>query len=187
MSEYFVMEARARSPIARVSLISDVVGSPWMTGSIVAEPEQLVEYSVDPGRRGNLSPFYWALAVPLIRHDLLEVLRGAGVDNMQVFDAVLHDTAAGQDHTNYSALNILGLVSAADLSKSTLMRGESLTGVDHDFQKLVIAKDAVPSDLLMFRLAESVNAIVVHEKVKAAIEARAIVGMLFYAQGEWSG
>jgi hypothetical protein len=187
MSQFYVVEARSRAPRAAVSLLSNVPSSPWMTGKLVADPGEVIVYGVDREYPGNLSPFYWSLQVPLIRHDLLDALKSAGVDNIQTFAAVLRDTAAGKEHTDYSALNILGLVSAADLSKSTLMRGESLTGVDRDFHKLVIDESAVPPDFLMFRLAESVNAIIVHEKVKAVIESRNIAGMIFYDQGEWSG
>ena len=67
------------------------------------------------------------------------------------------------------------------------LHGESLTGIDRDFRKLVIDNERVRSTLLMFRLAESVNAIVVHESVRKAIELAKIEGMVFYEPGEWSG
>ena len=41
--------------------------------------------------------------------------------------------------------------------------------------------------LRIFRLAESVSAIVVSDRVRAAIESASIEGMYFYEAGEWSG
>ena len=41
--------------------------------------------------------------------------------------------------------------------------------------------------ILLFRLAESENAIVVHERVKKGVQAAGIPGMTFYDAGEWSG
>jgi alkyl hydroperoxide reductase subunit AhpF len=78
------------------------------------------------------------------------------------------------------------MVAAADLGKSTFMHSHSLTGVDRDFDKLEF-KDKLRTDPLLFRLAESSNALVVHEKVKKAIEKSKIEGVVFYDSGEWSG
>jgi hypothetical protein len=125
-------------------------------------------------------------AAPLFREDLLGALVDAGVDNLQLFEAVLRDPQRGAQHANYKAANVVGVVSAADLGRSSMMGTTDSTLLDADFDRLVFRNDA-PTDLLLFRLAESVNAIVVHERVKRAVEQRAIPGMTFYASGEWSG
>ena len=77
--------------------------------------------------------------------------------------------------------------------RSTLDRSSAASdvykrqGLDHDFANLVLDEQRIPSKLLLFRLAESVNAIIVHEKIKKTIEAQGIEGMVFYGSGEWSG
>lgn len=185
-SKYSIVECIADAPVARVSLVSEVAGAPWMTGRRVEPPGEVVAYKVHKDRPGNLRALYSNLAVPLIREDLLAVIQKAGVDNLQTFNAILRDPAKGAKHTNYRALNILGMVAAADLGKSTFMHSQSLTGVDRDFDKLEF-KDDIRSDLLLFRLAESSNAIVVHQKIKKAIEKAKIDGVVFYDSGEWSG
>lgn len=186
MTTFFVMECRGRSPIARVELVSKVGDAPWMSGATVRGPGEPVEYGVHPKRQGNLLAMY-ELSVPLIREDLLDALRGAGADNLQLFPAVIRNGASGAEHRDYRAFNVLGVVSGADTSRSTFMHGESITGVDRDFAGLVLDETRIPSDLRLFRLAESVNAIVVHARVRDAIEARRIDGMVFYGPGEWSG
>ena len=186
MTDFVVMECHGPLPLARVGIVTDVEDSPWMHGVRVDDPG-LVRCSVDPDRPGKLSALYEYLDVPLIRLDLLAQLQAAGVDNLQLFEANIVDPTTGVEHTNYRAFNILGLVSGADMGASQLMHPGSLTGIDHDFASLVFDREKLRPDLLLFRLAESVNAIVVHEKVRRQIEASGIEGMVFYASGEWSG
>ncbi len=157
-----------------------------MTGAQVRNPDQVLLYNIHSKRRGNLKAMY-KLDAPLIRVDLLQVLIDAGVDNLQLFEAVVRDTASGEEHKNYRAFNVVGVISAADMSESSVMHDGSLTGLDHDFANLVLDEQRIPSKLLLFRLAESVNAIIVHEKIKKTIEAQGIEGMVFYGSGEWSG
>jgi hypothetical protein len=187
MSEYFVMECNGTPPIADVAQTTELDDGPWMTGSPVDPPPGVVTYEIQRKRPGNLRALYSEFEVPIVRADLLQLLQEAGVDNLQLFKAVIRDPAKRVEHKNYSAFNILGLVAAADMGKSRVMHSRSVTGVDHDFEALALASDRIPGDLLLFRLAESVNAIVVHEKVKQRIEQSTIDGMVFYASGEWSG
>jgi hypothetical protein len=183
---FFVMTCEGIHPASTIGDRPDLPRGPWMTGQLItyAVPSPLV-YSLDAAYPGDLLPMYRSSA-PLMREDLLDALAAAGVDNLQLFDVVLHDPQRGSAHTNYKAVNILGLVSAADLGRSTMMGTTDSTLIDADFDKLVL-KARIWTDLLLFRLAESVNAIVVHDRVKRHVESENISGMTFYASGEWSG
>ena len=128
----------------------------------------------------------YSASIPLMRDDLLKALSDAGVDNLETFRAVLRDPFSNKDLKNYKAVNIVGVVSAADADKSERMDGSDSEMIDVDFSSLVIDESRT-GGALMFRLAEAVNAIVVHEKVKNAIEKRGIPGMIFYGPGEWAG
>ena len=103
-------------------------------------------------------------------------------------DGKTHDvgTMTGEEHKNYKAFNIVGLVAAADMGASQLMGTSTSTMGDVDFAGLVI-DESKTHGLLLFRLAEATNAIVVHEEIKAAIDAAQIPGFVFYGPGEWSG
>ena len=92
----------------------------------------------------------------------------------------------GEEHTNYKAFNVVGLVAAADLGASKMMGTTSSTLIDADFASLAL-DESKAHGLLLFRLAENVSAIVVDERVRQEIEGRKIPGILFYASGEWSG
>lgn len=157
-----------------------VPGSPWNGGHLIDEPvPEPLDYTIDPDYPGSMLPMY-DIAQLLLRDDLMASLTKAGVDNLQSFRATILDPNTGLKHEDYSAVNIVGVVSAADMDGSTRMPGEV------GFDRLAL-DHARPGGVLLFRLAEAVNAIVVHETVRQQIEMDGIPGMTFYESGEWSG
>jgi hypothetical protein len=183
---FYVMGCEGVFPSTALGTRPDLPRGPWMTGQRITYdvPTPLV-YGLDPDYPGELLAMYKS-AAPLMRADLLAALSDAGVDNLQLFDAVLRDPLKGTEHKDYKAVNVVGVVAAADLGASQMMGTSDSTLIDADFHRLAFRED-VPTDLLLFRLAESVNAIVVHDRVKRRIESAGIPGMTFYASNEWSG
>lgn len=183
---YYVMVAEGVHPIRPIAKGPEGMGN-WRDGSPVGRsvPKPLV-YTLRAGSEGVPKPMYYAEAVPVMRDDVVAALRQAGVHNIEYFDAVLKDPDNGQEFTDYKAYNIVGLVACADLSASKLMDTNESDLLDMDFDSLVIDESRTGGALL-FRLAENVSAIVVHDRVKRAIEASGVPGFLFYGPGEWSG
>lgn len=186
MDNYYIMECNGVPPITRIYLDSEIDDAPWMSGEQVEQPSGVIEYSTDRRYPGNLKALI-SLSIPLMRKDLLAVIFDSGADNLEVFDAIINDGANNALRKDYKAFNILGKVSGADMSQSSLMHQDTITGVDHDFDRLFLDEEKIPSNLKIFRLAESVNAIVVHRKIKESIEMKRIEGIVFFASGEWSG
>lgn len=183
---HYVMVGEGKHPVMPIASGPDLRGN-WRQGRPITElvPQPLI-YHLDPDYEGNPKAMYAAEAIPVVRQDVVDAMARAGVDNIQYFDAVLKNPATGAEYTNYKAYNIVGLVACADMAASQLMGISDSTMGDVDFAALVI-DEAKAGDALLFRLAENVSAIVVHEKVKAAIEAAGIPGFVFYGPGEWSG
>jgi hypothetical protein len=182
---FYVMGCEGIFPSTALGKRPTLPRGPWMTGQrITYDVPTPLEYALDPDYPGELLPMYKS-AAPLMRADLLTALADAGVDNLQLFDAVLRDLK-GNANKDYKAVNVVGVVAAADLGNSRMMGTTDSTLVDADFQRLAF-REQVPTDLLLFRLAESVNAIVVHDRVKRRVERAGIPGMTFYASDEWSG
>lgn len=165
-----------------------VLDESWMGGRRIEENTvpQPLRYMLDPDYGGTPKAMYDSKANPVMRDDLVNVLTSAGVDNIQYFDAVLYDPESKKQYNNYKAFNIVGLVAAADMRQSELMGTSESTIGDIDFHALAIDESKC-SGLLLFRLAEKVSAIVVHEKIKIAIDAAGLPGFVFYGPGEWSG
>lgn len=183
---YYVMTCEGIVPRTTIDKSPKVPGSPWNSGQPITAkiPEPLV-YTLDPDYPGKMIPLY-DIAETLMRDDLLKAIRAAGVDNLQAFKAVIVDPKSGKEHKDYNAVNIIGVVSAADRDKSKAMEGLDSPMIDAVFDSLVI-DEAKTGGALMFRLAEAVGTIVVHEQVKDKIESAKIPGMTFYEPGDYSG
>ncbi|MBK9989735.1 MAG: hypothetical protein IPP19_03085 [Verrucomicrobia bacterium] len=150
----------------------------------------------DPGREwdtvgvGIPRALYLGAFSTFFRKDLLDAVLEAGVDNLDYYPAVLKDfrRPGNIEIHDYFAVNVLGLVYCLDQKKSEMM---GLTDEDETVFSDGVAKayiDPRKTDgLLMFRLGEACNAIVVHERVKRSIEAHKIPRIIFYGPGEWAG
>jgi hypothetical protein len=130
------------------------------------------DYTVDP--------------VPLMTKRLLKELLDAGVDTLESYAAEIHDPEKQTVHKDYVAFNITAKLAVADLNQSELSAGSPQRGPDMDFES--IAVDATKAQgKLLFRLAESVNVILTHEKVKKAIEASGISTLTFFDPKDVAG
>jgi hypothetical protein len=184
---YYVMSCEGPAPVTPVDGYPKLPGGPWFTGAKLVFPvPQPLRFMLSSEYRGSLKALYRP-NIPLMRTDLLQVLQEAGVDNLELFDAVLEDPVTGAKHHNYKAFNVLGLVAAADMEQSVRAPiNESSEMIDVFFDSLVIDPTKT-HDLLLFRLAQSVNAVIVHENVKEAVERQNIAGMVFYEPRDWAG
>jgi hypothetical protein len=99
--------------------------------------------------------------------DIDAYLRKMGV----IDPATWIDPNPGVIYTHYKAVNILGLVAAADMSKSVATVHDGIPLIDVDFDELVIDEKKT-NGIKMFRLAESTNAILVHESLRDALIAK---------------
>jgi len=102
---------------------------------------------------------------PLIRHDLLAVLETAGVDNLQLFEAIVSNPISKRKHHNFSAFNLVGIADfdwARDLRRKISQR---------EFR-------VKTPPFLMFYLYDD-GPIVVHNSVRLAVEDANIEGMYF--------
>ncbi len=168
-------------------------GSSWWYGRILSAKDfgPLV-YTLDrriyeeTGKPGNPVAMYDEKDPPVMRGDLRRALEAAGVHNIQYYPAIVKDPLSGEELPDYFAFNVVGLVSAADMSKSKLMGTSSSTMLDADFDSLVIDESKAAA-FPLFRLAENISAIVVSEQVRETVLAHGVPGMVFYPPGQWSG
>lgn len=119
----------------------------------------------DADDHGPEIPDYLKGKIPLFRNDFIEALKKGGVDNLDLYDAVIIDPDDGKRHTTHKAVNIIGALSVADMGKSEATVHPGGPVIDVDFDSLVVDEKRARG-ALMFRLAESVNAILVHERLR---------------------
>lgn len=108
-------------------------------------------------------------SVALVMSDrLVAALRRAGVDNIDTYPAVLVDRKRGVEFQGYQAVQVIGCIRAADMSRSEYFDPIGY-GQMIDFRRLVIDPDAA-GGALMFRLYESAATLIIHESVKAELD-----------------
>ncbi|WP_431688126.1 imm11 family protein [Hahella sp. NBU794] len=126
-------------------------------------------------------PSYLQAAAPIFRDDLISALEECGINNLETYNAEISDPDNGAVYSNYKVVNIIGLISAADMQKSAAIVHDSGSSplYDVDFDSLVI-DPAKAGGHYFFRLAESTNALIVHEKVKQHLLAKGFTDLAFY-------
>ncbi len=141
-------------------------------GAVLSDP---LVFEVDYPSREAL-PHFVGITIPVFSTSLVETFRSAGVENFQVFPAVLRNPAIGAEWGGYWAFNVIGVLVAADLEKSnadTILGGDP-QGVSAPllgFKELVLEKKRA-RNMPMFRLAESPSILLIHDHVLAHIKAR---------------
>ena len=158
----------------------------WQTGSrFESPPAEPVRVELNPDFPGIMVPMFDA-GILLMDDGMIVALDAAGVDNLDLYEAIIEDPATGDRFTNYKAVNVIGAVACADLAQSVFEAPSGVPIIDTDFDALAI-DEGKARGLLMFRLAEAVNGIVIHEKVRAELERREIPYLDFIEPGDWVG
>lgn len=143
----------------------------WWNGSVITAPvPDPLESPLKPYAQFSPDHAQYMSAIietnpPLWRDDFIQALRDCGIYNFDTYSVAIHDPDDGTVHTNYKAVNVLGLVAAADMEKSIATVHDGIPLIDVDFDELVIDEKKTRG-ISLFRLAESTNAILVHERLR---------------------
>lgn len=139
----------------------------FLTGKKIEEKVPLLIFEVDfPS--GYSLPHFLSEETTLMSNQMVQFLKKAGVDNFQTFPVVLQNPETGESWSNYVALNIVGLVEAADLENSeydTLAEGDKDNPPLLAFESISLLREKL-NDLLLFRMVESPDTIIIHRKLK---------------------
>lgn len=200
MANYFVLDCN--SPLTAEFFNLDVNSSAkkrWKSGVLFSKddersgfhpPDGMIELTTDteddPTDR-IYAELYWH-PIPLMTRRLVAALQKSGIDNLQTYDTTLinplGDNPPPPDH--YLAVNVVGLVAAADLGASKTNPAVPEDKISMDFYSLAV--DAAKArNHLMFRLAENISAVLVHEHVRKTVEAAGINTLSWFKPEEWAG
>lgn len=160
-------------------------GVSWNRGTFIAAdlPDPIVIH-LDPEQPGVLLPMYYK-GVLVMSDAMIAALMAGGVSNLQCFNALLVDPFSAVERSDYKVVNIVGVIAAADLDKS-VYRAYGTPLFDVEFDSLVI-DESKARGALMFRLAENISGIIIHEQVKAALENASIPYLDFTPPEDWLG
>jgi len=110
---------------------------------------------------------------------LRAVLTAVGVDNIDYYPCRITNPADGTTSEDYMLANVIGKVECIDLAQSDLEMHPMLPNAIQFINTLVLNEEAI-GDALIFRLADFLPIVVVHEKVKEAVAAAGVTGVRFY-------
>lgn len=119
-------------------------------------------------------PHFMSGEAVIVSEQFIKVLQSAGVTNFQQFPALLINPDTKKQRTGYFLFNVLGMLKAADLQKSsfdTLMEADE-EGVEVPlvaFNEIVL-DGSKPRGLRMFRMAEDPTVLVIDEHIKTALK-----------------
>ncbi len=186
---YYLLSSNSR-PRRRIDNAPYIKGLNWWRGAVITmDVPNPLKFTLDSYEPHSPDEDQYMGAIiytnpPLWRDDFIAALRECGVYNFDLYDVAIHDPDDGSVHTNYKAVNVLGLIAAADMEKSIATVYDGIPLIDVDFDELVVDETATKG-IQMFRLAESTNAILVHEKLRDALLKKGFGSdIAFYDLGE---
>jgi Immunity protein family (Imm11) len=112
------------------------------------------------------------ISVPVWSGALLRSLQGAGVDNLQVFHAILRNDA-GREWRDYFAVNVLGAVSCMAKSTEATKVAERPSGMQFAKVHKLVINPARAAGLELFRLAESPTMLLMHQRLFEVLQKNA--------------
>ena len=153
----------------------------WMFGQpFTVEPEQPIFVAIREDNE-NLKPLNFYKNPPVASKAFVDALVEAGVDNIVTYDVVLRSrTDPSINIEGYKAINIIGWVKAA--GPGTVYLTDSRI-VDASMKNVELEPRSIKG-LYMFRLAQSMRTIVVHEQVKQHLEAKGFEDLIFTEPGD---
>lgn len=184
---YFVLgcSVKAGRTMARV-LPDNAFLSSWVTGALFSErPREPVELFWDPSTEDGDKVAYYDVGPVLMRADLVAALGECGVDNLETFKVVMRSQLGHPDQHEYVAVNIVGAIAAADMTKSDV-EDASDGMLDVLFNSLVVDEKKTRGQL-MFRLVESIQTVLVHDSVASGLLNRGGLGLTFTDSQDFSG
>ncbi|WP_445456421.1 hypothetical protein [Flavobacterium sp. HNIBRBA15423] len=153
----------------------------WMFGQpFTVAPEEPIFVAIREDNE-NLTPLNFYKDPPVATKAFIDALVEAGVNNIVTYDVLLRSrTNPSITIDGYKAINIIGWVKAA--GPGTVYLTDSRIA-DASMKNVELEPRSIKG-LYMFRLAQSMRTIVVHEKVKQHLEAKGFEDLIFTEPGD---
>lgn len=177
-TRYYVLDSESDDMMLLYEPASPSDNDDWFGGKpFMVPPAEPVVVEIQPGEdEAELLPYFGTST--LMTREFHAALTEAGVDNLDVYTAVIRSEDGATTIDGYLAFNLVGLVSAADLSATKFNDPLGIRLIDASIDGLEI-DETKARGLLMFRLAEYVGAVIVHEHVRNVIERRKFRHIVF--------
>jgi len=164
---------------------SDDLAINFVTGARLNQvPQNPIELTWEAENEDGIKVSYNETApVTLMSKELVDALHSAGVDNLDTYPVIIHSETGHPDCYDYLAVNIIGVIAAADMDQSEYDDDDDddddFDGLfDVTFDSIVIDEKKAKGHLL-FRMAESVSTVIIHEKIVNVLKEQGGFGLTF--------
>lgn len=184
MADYFVWETRRRDlNQAMVSEFPDThadYGANFIAGRRFITDVPELEVRIHPDNDGPLTDDLVIFSHRCLAHSdrLMRVLRKAGVDNIDYYPLRIVRETTGDVYQTHEAANILDVIFCVDQEKSVLDIDDENPLHIWFIDRLALKEERL-GDTTCFRLGERPSTVIVHRRIKEAIEAAGITGPVF--------
>lgn len=181
-----------QSPVASGETLADFAPDKrfrksWVQGiRFDAPPPDPLELTWVATNEGGVRVSYYSHGPVLMTKRLVEALHRAGVDNIDTYPVIIRSPSVRGDCGDYVAVNIIGIIPAADMERSVVLDAPDGALMTVIFESLVIDESKAAGHLL-FRLAESVSTVVIHEHVVRHLESLGGFGLTFLDPADYVG
>lgn len=183
---YYVLKCQDpdQGYIARVEYRDDDPFRFWNTGECFDEPLEIPLRATVLSDPQTVLPELWETPLPMMTVRLYEALSWLGVRNLDVYPVELVDGRSGRLIDGYLAFNLIGAIAATDSLRTQYAPDTTERMSSADIDHLAI-DPARTQGARMFRLAESVSAIVVCSTLKDGLEAAGFNTLSFLSDADW--
>ncbi len=126
----------------------------FKTGKLITAPiPNPLEFEVDCI---DQAPHLLGVEIPIMSGRMAKCFADLGIDNLQLFPAILRNPDTGKTWEDYFAFNVVGLANPVDVGASkalVIMDGEDLVPPVLAFEEVVFSREKT-QDLDMFRLSQ---------------------------------
>jgi hypothetical protein len=159
----------------------------WNRGAVFkTPPPEPLELSWMPEKESGVRLSFYSHGPVLMTKPLVDALKAAGVSNFDLYPAVVHSANGGVDCADYWAVNIIGVIAAADMEKSSVLDATDGPMTTVIFDSLVI-DESKAKGAPFFRLAQSASTILVADAVADRLVAAGGFGLTFTNPEDYCG
>lgn len=180
LPSYSLLRQDARPDHWRAMYIEGIAQWDLIAGIPIETAEDPVRVTLSP--EGRLRSDFLERPCPVVSDAMRRVLDRCGVDNVQYFRAELQMEYSDEIWQGFWVANVIGAVACVDSDRSTFVR----SGGTLELQGFLV-DPAKAHGLSVFRLGEDKRVIVIDERIRHALQAASLSGLLIQETQTYNG
>ena len=151
-------------------------------------PESTVRFSEDfPKRRKVLDFMSNTFGCHIVSAKVKRILEAQGAKNCEFIPLTILDHKGKVASKEHFLLQVLGHVEAVDMERSQVVMNSILKDRIGNFEHLVLKREAIPPDAVIFRLSRKRDEFLVNQATYEALTKEGVTGLKCFKADGWDG